>query len=165
MSGRVEHIGDATLYLGDAADVVPGLSHIACVVTSPPYNTLGELQARAPTGMWAASDAGAGFVKNVADNGYDDDMDEDEYQKQQNLFFGQMADACCPDASLFYNHKIRWREKKCIHPVQWFKPVDWRLRQEIVWDRGGGMMFGSSTTPQAGKGGMTRRSAGTSQSA
>jgi DNA modification methylase len=34
---RVEHIGDATLYLGDCRDVLPTLEGIASVITSPPY--------------------------------------------------------------------------------------------------------------------------------
>ena len=35
---RVEHIGDATLYLGDCRDVLPTLGHLdTCLVTDPPY--------------------------------------------------------------------------------------------------------------------------------
>ena len=39
---RVEHIGAATLYLGDCRDVLPTLGPIDCVVTSPPYDNLRE---------------------------------------------------------------------------------------------------------------------------
>lgn len=35
---RVEHIGDATLILGDCLEVLPTLGPVDCVVTSPPYN-------------------------------------------------------------------------------------------------------------------------------
>jgi len=35
--GRVEHIGDATLYLGDCLDVMPTLGKVDAVVTDPPY--------------------------------------------------------------------------------------------------------------------------------
>lgn len=35
--GRVEHIGDATLYLGDCLDVMPTLDNVDVVVTDPPY--------------------------------------------------------------------------------------------------------------------------------
>lgn len=35
--GRVEHIGDATLYLGDCRDILPTLGKIDAVVTDPPY--------------------------------------------------------------------------------------------------------------------------------
>lgn len=34
---RVEHIGAATLYLGDCRDVLPGLGKVDAVVTDPPY--------------------------------------------------------------------------------------------------------------------------------
>jgi len=34
---RVEHIGDATLYLGDCRDVLPTLGKVDAVVTDPPY--------------------------------------------------------------------------------------------------------------------------------
>ena len=37
MSVRVETIGDCTLYLGDAREVLPGLGSVAAVVTDPPY--------------------------------------------------------------------------------------------------------------------------------
>lgn len=37
MSGRVEHIGDATLYLGDCREVLPTLAPVDVVITSPPY--------------------------------------------------------------------------------------------------------------------------------
>lgn len=39
MSPRVEQIGDATLYLGDCMEVLPGLSEIDAVVTDPPYSS------------------------------------------------------------------------------------------------------------------------------
>ena len=34
---RVEHIGDATLYLGDCMDILPTLGKVDCVITDPPY--------------------------------------------------------------------------------------------------------------------------------
>lgn len=39
--GRVEHIGRATLYLGDAREIVPALQGIDVVVTDPPYGVAG----------------------------------------------------------------------------------------------------------------------------
>ena len=35
--GRVEHIGDATLYLGDCREIMPTLGKVDAVVTDPPY--------------------------------------------------------------------------------------------------------------------------------
>lgn len=37
MSGRVETIGDCTLYLGDCRDILPTLGRVDAVVTDPPY--------------------------------------------------------------------------------------------------------------------------------
>lgn len=34
---RVEHIGDATLYLGDCRDILPTLARVDAVITDPPY--------------------------------------------------------------------------------------------------------------------------------
>ena len=34
---RVEHIGDATLYLGDCLEILPTLDKVDAVVTDPPY--------------------------------------------------------------------------------------------------------------------------------
>jgi site-specific DNA-methyltransferase (adenine-specific) len=48
---RVEHIGRATLYLGDCADLLPSLGHADAVVTDPPYG-IGE---RMKGGGWAIS--------------------------------------------------------------------------------------------------------------
>lgn len=33
---RVEHIGDATLYLGDCREILPTLGKVDAVVTDPP---------------------------------------------------------------------------------------------------------------------------------
>jgi DNA modification methylase len=135
-----EVIGNATLYLGDCHDVISEISDVACVVTSPPYNQLDGLN-NAPSGMWARKGGGAGFVESWQKNGYADDLDEREYQFQQHDLFSRIAGVCRENASLFYNHQLRWRAGNCLHPVQWFQPDFWRLRTEIIWDRGGGMMF------------------------
>ena len=137
---RVEQIGAATMYLGDCHEIIPTLSDIACVVTSPPYNQLDGLN-KEPSGLWAKKKGGAGFVKAWAENGYTDDLVETDYQQQQSQLFDAIAQVCTPNASLFYNHQLRWRDGECLHPVQWFIPREWRLRTEIIWDRGGGMMF------------------------
>lgn len=128
------------MYLGDSRDVVSQLSDIACVVTSPPYNQLEGLNKPA-SGLWGDKRGGKGFVDAWAEKGYADDVPEVEYQRQQAELFDAIAGACKPDASLFYNHQLRWRDGECLHPVAWFRPEKWRLRTEVIWDRGGGMMF------------------------
>ena len=138
---RIETIADGvTLYLGDCRDVdfPPG---IECIVTSPPYNQMEDIAKRKPSGLWADKTGGLGFVENWKNGAYPDAVNEEAYQNQQNLLFAGLAGRCTPTASLFYNHQLRWRDGVCLHPIDWFKPATWRLRTEIIWDRGGGMMF------------------------
>lgn len=132
--------GTITIYHGDARDVLPMLSGVNCIVTSPPYNQLDGLP-QSGSGLWGQTGGGAGFLREWALNGYTDKRDEGEYQAEQAAIFESALQACAPDASLFYNHQLRWRDGVCLHPIQWFQPHGWRLRQEIVWDRRGGMMF------------------------
>ncbi len=141
MTPYYQHNG-VTIYHGDCGDVVPNLStgSVALVVTSPPYNQMSSLNGK-PSGLWAKSDGGRAFQKAWKDSGYADDKDETTYQAWQNSTFAGLAAACTESASLFYNHQVRWRDGSCIHPVQWFRPDGWAMRQEIIWNRGGGMMF------------------------
>lgn len=132
--------GGITIYHGDAHAMLGLLSGVACIVTSPPYNQLGALKGKA-TGLWGDRAGGLGFVEAWQSSGYEDDVPEPEYQAQQNRLFASLVSVATPDASLFYNHQVRWRDGACLHPVTWFRPTGWELRQEIVWDRAGGMMF------------------------
>ena len=139
---RTEHIAEGvTLYMGDSADILPTLSGVDCTVTSPPYNQMEGIANRAPSGLWADKRGGLGFVNSWKEKGYTDALGEPEYQQEQNALFAALANASNPTASLFYNHQIRWRDGVALHPMDWFKPTGWQLRTEIVWDRGGGMMF------------------------
>jgi site-specific DNA-methyltransferase (adenine-specific) len=128
------------IYHGDCRDVIDALPIVDCIVTSPPYNQMSSLTAT-PSGTWAQSTGGAGFVQKWIEHGYTDDMPEAEYQQWQRDVFAALIGRASVTASLFYNHQIRWRDGECVHPVDWFKPEGWALRQEIVWDRAGGMMM------------------------
>ena len=48
---RVEHIGDATLYLGDCREILPGLGKVDAVVTDPPYG-IGVKSGGQSAGKW-----------------------------------------------------------------------------------------------------------------
>ena len=128
------------IWLGDSRELEPPAG-IDCIVTSPPYNQMDDIAKRAPSGLWGDKTGGLGFVSNWKENGYSDDVSEAEYQAQQNELFARFAPSCSPTASLFYNHQIRWRDGVALHPIKWFQPEGWNLRTEIIWDRGGGMMF------------------------
>lgn len=51
---RVEHIGDATLYLGDCREILPTLGKVDAVVTDPPYGLAEKLQG----GTWGKKYSG-----------------------------------------------------------------------------------------------------------
>ena len=56
---RIEHIGDATLYLGDCREILPTLPKVDAVVTDPPYG-IGAAKGKAHSSIrdnsaWAAA--------------------------------------------------------------------------------------------------------------
>jgi len=124
-----------TLYHGDALEVLSGISGVDCVVTSPPYNTLTDRQTKGG-GMMKNS----GWSAKVDAVGYADDMDELAYVGWQRAIADGLADASVNGASFFYNHKVRYRDKVPVHPIDIVRQFDgWPLRQEIIWARSGGM--------------------------
>lgn len=61
MSRRVEHIGNATLYLGDCREVLPELidrGGVAAVVTDPPYGIGADKKHASKAGKWGWKDHG-----------------------------------------------------------------------------------------------------------
>jgi DNA modification methylase len=130
-----------TIYHGDCREVLPTLSGIQTTVTSPPYNQMDGIMTGTPGGIWAQRGFALGMVEAWKAAGYVDLRDEGDYQNEQISIADAIAAASTDTASLFYNHQCRWRDGVMLHPVVWFRPERWRLRQEIVWNRGGGMMF------------------------
>jgi len=124
-----EHAG-ITIYHGDCREILPALPAIRCCVTSPPFNQ--SIDAFAPSGMHRETR----WVGKIS-SGYSDQVDEDEYQKNQRDVINAIARIIEPDGSLFYNHKVRWRNGVLIHPVVWLSGVNLQLRQEIIWSRNG----------------------------
>lgn len=67
---RVEHIGDATLYLGDCLEILPTLGKVDAVVTSPPYADQRDYGGavrgwRETVGCLAQTDSGAQVLVNL----------------------------------------------------------------------------------------------------
>lgn len=102
------------------------------IVTSPPYNQgLNNFKA---SGMQKENPA---WVERMADS-YNDDRPELDYQAEQVAAMTEWMGFTADDGALFYNHKIRYRDKQVIHPyAAWIIDTPWRLRQEIIWDRQG----------------------------
>ena len=82
----------------------------------------------------------SGWSTKVKAKGYADEMTEPEYVAWQQDIAAAAAAACVAGASMFYNHKLRYRDKAPVHPLDIVRRFDdWDLRQEIIWARDGGM--------------------------
>lgn len=121
-------VGDCTV-AANVARLMDG-RRARLLVTSPPYNQ--QLDSFKPSGMQKESPA---FVQRMASS-YADDLPEDEYQRLQIDFVTLWGRSLTPDGSIFYNHKIRYRDKRIISPLEWLIKAPYAIRQEIIWDRG-----------------------------
>lgn len=134
-----------TIYHGDCRDVVPGLSGIGVVVTSPPYNLRMGIDGVArvafhersgrnlSTGRKAAK-IGAAFAMGY--ESHDDGLPIDEYVQWQQHVVKLCWDSLRSDGAIFYNHKPRVQGGRCLLPTAYI-PDGVTLRQIIIWDRSG----------------------------
>lgn len=92
---------------------------IDLIITSPPYNL------------------GNDFHSNsIRYKSYDgDDMTENEYQKWQLEVLSECYRVLKENGSLWYNHKVRIKDKEIIHPIIWLNKSDFIIKQEIVWNQ------------------------------
>ena len=133
-TGQVWRIGPHVLMCGDnttdLSKLMDGVrAHM--VVTSPPYNQ--DIQSFRPSGMQKEN---PNFVHRMA-SAYMDSKDETDYRQEQLTLLIELGqNHLMPDASIFYNHKIRYREKHVVHPLEWLLQLPFHIRQEIVWNRG-----------------------------
>lgn len=133
---RIEHIGRATLHLGDCRDVLPTLGECADIaVTSPPYN-MGLVPGGNGRGMYRP---GASNKAGRFRDGYglhDDAMPQKAYDDWQRECLAMMFAAV--RQGVFYNHRPRVEHGKLRVPLS-FDYGDVPLRQIITWDRGTGI--------------------------
>lgn len=122
--------GTCVIYHGDNRDVLPALSGVGLVLTSPPYNLCGD-----------------GYVAHgneykSLDNGYDghgDDMPHAEYVEWQRAVLTACWATLADDGAIFYNHKPIPQGIRTRLPFE-LLPPGLPLRQVITWDRAGGFM-------------------------
>jgi DNA modification methylase len=124
--------GDCSLYLGDCAKILPQLSMVECVMTSPPYNTLPQY--KKPSGLHSERKSGVNKWLSRAVDSYSDNMPEDEYQAWLVAIIEACAEKCL--GLVWVNHKIRYRDGIAIHPARMFSLP---IYSEVIWDRGGSM--------------------------
>ena len=117
-----------TIYHGDCRDVLPSLTDIGMVLTSPPYNLNGD-----------GNKSGGTYFANLASgyNAHSDDMPHDEYVAWQREVVRLMWDALTDDGAIYYNHKPRVGGDSVLLPLELIPP-DLPLRQIVTWDRGSG---------------------------
>ena len=116
--------GTCVIYHGDCREVLPSLSGIGQVLTSPPYNLSGDGNNSAGT-----------YFRQLGDgyDTYDDAMPHAEYvawQREIALCWSTLAD----DGAIFYNHKPRVGGERVRLPFE-LVPDDLPIRQVITWDR------------------------------
>jgi modification methylase len=133
-----------TLYHGDCREVMPSLSGVDLIVTSPPYNlgvTTGggfghykDGQVRGGQGKWG------GTGGNGIDYGdHDDAMPYPEYREWQRGVLADCWNTLSDTGAIFYNHKPRVQASALWLPLD-LNP-DLPLRQIVIWARAGGMNF------------------------
>lgn len=96
------------------------------VLTSPPYNLGGDFHT---------------FVKGkrvtYGDyDGFSDNLPEHEYQKQQISVLNQLYEGLNDNGVCFYNHKIRIKKRKIIHPLEWISKSKFNIYQIVTIDFG-----------------------------
>ena len=114
-------------------DVLEGLkkiddNSIDLIITSPPYNKIG-LNGIQKGKKWNKTIDYDGDPQN-------DNMNEYEYEKWQLDILNELFRVLKEDGSLFYNHKNRIHKGEIISPYQWLLKSPFKIRQEIIWDRG-----------------------------
>jgi modification methylase len=106
---------------GDCLEVMKTMADksVDMVLTSPPYN-IGKMHSnQLQYGTYAGND-----------------VEEVDYQVWQTNFLRECFRVLKDDGSVFYNHKIRIKNKIAIHPLAWIFRTNFILKQEIVWDMG-----------------------------
>lgn len=127
---RVEHIGDATLILGDCLEVLPTLGKVDAVVTDPPY--------RVTSGGFGDLESGfGGWIKDAYDNKgsiVQCDIDWPEFMPpifavmregaQAYIFSNdrnlQAARAAAENAGLIFHRLLIW-DKRAALPNRWYQ--------------------------------------------
>ena len=119
-----------TIYHARCEDVLPTLTDVDLVVTSPPYNLRGDGNNPCPVGAEFQ-----GLADGYAD--HDDAMPHAEYVAWQHSVLHLLWSTLSDDGAIFYNHKPRVGGNRAKLPLE-LVPDELPIRQVIVWDRGSG---------------------------
>ncbi len=125
-----------TLFHGDCMEILPDLSGVDLVFTSPPYNMGTSAGGGFGAGSLVAADLADGYGV------HDDAMPEADYDRWQTEVVAALWGTLSDDGAIFYNHKPRPWNGALKLPLGY--GADLPLRQIIIWDRGTGMNFSAS---------------------
>ncbi len=114
-----------TIYHGDCREILPELSGVGQVLTSPPYNLSGDGNKSAGTYF---ANLGKGYAS------YADDMPHAEYVAWQQETLHLLWSTLTDDGAIYYNHKPRVGGERVRLPLE-LVPDDLPIRQVIIWDR------------------------------
>lgn len=140
--------GGITIYHGDCREVLPQLSNIGLVVTSPPYNLRRSLDDTPNEAMHNRARPGWGNRSQRLTDGYSehgDDLPLEEYRAWQREVVGACWRSLSDTGAIYYNHKPRVQRGRVLLPTE-FVPDEVLLRQVIIWDR---ITKGMAFVPQA----------------
>ena len=115
-----------TIYHGDCLEVLPTISGVGQVLTSPPYNLSG----------YSASNKEFAALANGYDT-YNDALPHDDYVAWQREVMAACWATLTDDGAIFYNHKPRVGGPRVLLPLELI-PDNLPIRQIITWDRGSG---------------------------
>ncbi len=122
-----------TIYHGDCLEILPTLSDVGLVLTSPPYN-LREGGRDPSGGGWQR------LGTRKPEDGYasySDDLPHDDYVSWQRSVLRFCWSALTPDGAIYYQHKPINRDGVCRLPFEQIPP-EATLRQVVTWDRRAG---------------------------
>lgn len=116
-----------TIYHGDCLEVLPEITGVDLVFTSPPYNKGSDGTSKGKE--WSRLANGYGV--------HDDNMSDAEYvawqQQVVTLCMGTLTDT----GALFYQHKPIAKGERFINPMRLI-PDQFAIRQIVTWVRAGG---------------------------
>jgi len=119
--------------LGDTLEQLKLLesNSVDLIITSPPYNLKNK----------------GGDIKVNYDT-YNDNMSNEEYELNQIEVLNECFRVLKDDSYMFYNHKNRYENGKCIFPISWLLKSNFNVHQEIIWNRKSGVdNSGNKFTP------------------
>lgn len=136
---RLYYQDDAvTLYHADCREVLPTLSGVDLVLTSPPYNlgvtTGGGFPLR--RGKWHGAKIADGYGL------HEDAMPTEQYRQWQRETLIACWGTLSESGAIYYNHKPRVQGGELVMPTEYNPGLP--LRQIVIWARSGGMNFSPS---------------------